>query len=563
MKKYTINCHGNTSMISRRRYNRCIAMTILTDEEFNRLKDLDEQFLLLQYEKQELVESVKAREKDVEIRDSIIVHLKQQLALKNRKIFGASSEKMLPEQEMMIFNEAEQDAKPNLPEPTVETITYQRRGKTKGQREIDLSTLPTEEVAYRLTEEERVCPDCAGHLHEMGVDIHQEIQIVPAQVKVVKHIRYKYACRHCDHNEIQSPVLQAPMPKRAFPNSLASASAVAHIITQKFVESSPLYRQEAALKRMGVWLSRQTMANWVLKAAGLLSPLYIRMRDELLKGDILHADETTLQVLKEPGRAAQTKSYMWLYRSGRYGPPIVIFEYQKTHAREHPLRFLAPFHGYLHSDAYIAYDGIPNVTPVGCWAHARRTFDEAKTAAGKHVGAATLVGLDFCNRIFDIEDDLHDLTPDERKAARLARSKPLLDEFKLWLDEHALTVLPKFPLGKAIGYCLGQWNKLNNFLSDGRLEIDNNRAERSIKPLVIGRKNWLFANTTAGAQSSAVLYSIIETAKENELNPFTYLVYLFEQLPNIDVTNADSIDRLSPWSPDIQDKFHVPTRQLA
>jgi len=549
VKKHSKKLRGNASIICGRRYNRCIAMTILTDQEFNRLKDLDEQNLSLQ--------------KDVAVRDAIIQHLKEQLALKNRKIFGASSEKTLPEQEIMIFNEAEQAAKPNLPEPTVETITYQRRGKTKGQREIDLSALPTEERDYRLTEEERVCPDCAGHLHEMGVDIHQEIQIVPAQVKVIKHIRHKYACRHCDHNEIQSPVLQASMPKRAFPNSLASASAVAHIITQKFVESNPLYRQEAALKRMGVWLSRQTMANWVLKAADLLSPLYIRMRNEMLKGDILHADETTLQVLKEPGRAAQTKSYMWLYRTGRYRPPIVIFEYQKTHAREHPLRFLASFHGYLHSDAYIAYDGIPNVTPLRCWSHARRTFDEAKTAAAGNVGSATLVGLDFCNRIFDIESDLRDVTPEERKAARLERSKPLLDEFKLWLDEHALTVLPKFPLGKAIGYCLGQWNKLNNFLSDGRLEIDNNRAERTIKPLVIGRKNWLFANTPAGAQSSAVLYSIIETAKENELNPFTYLIELFEQLPNIDVTNADSIGRLLPWASDIQDKFHVPTRQLA
>lgn len=524
-------------------------MTILTDEEFNRLKDLAEQNSALQ--------------KDVAIRDEIILHLKEQLALKNRKIFGASSEKTLPEQEIMIFNEAEQAAKPNLPEPTIETITYQRRGKTKGQREIDLSVLPTEERDYRLTEEERVCPECAGHLHEMGADIHQEIEIVPAQVKLIKHIRHKYACRSCERNSDPSPVLQASMPKRAFPNSIASASAVSHIITQKFVESNPLYRQEAALKRMGVWLSRQTMANWVLKAADLLNPVYKRMRDELLKSDILHADETTLQVLKEPGRAAQTKSYMWLYRTGRYRRPIVLFEYQRTRAKEHPLRFLAPFHGYLHSDAYVVFDGIPNVTPVGCWSHARRTFDEAKTAAVGNVGSATLAGLDFCNRLFKIEADLCDVTPDERKAARLERSKPLLDEFKLWLDEHALTVLPKFPLGKAIGYCLGHWKRLTEFLSDGRLEIDNNRAERSIKPLVIGRKNWLFANTPAGAQSSAVLYSIIETAKENELNPFTYIIHLFEQLPNIDVTNADSIGRLLPWYPAIQDKFHVPTRQLA
>ncbi|MGB9825197.1 MAG: IS66 family transposase, partial [Desulfofundulus sp.] len=269
---------------------------------------------------------------------------------------------------------------------------------------------------------------------------------------------------------------------------------------------------------------------------------------------LLYADETTLQVLHEPGRAAQTQSYLWLYRTGHTGPPIILYEYQTTRGGQHPQKFLSGFKGYLHVDGYAGYNGLPNVTLVGCWAHARRKFDEALKAlpdTKRSAAVAAKEGLEFCNRLFAIERDLKDVTPEERYQKRLKESLPLLDAFWAWLNQQSSQVLPKSAFGQAVNYCLSQWDKLVAFLQDGRLEISNKRSERSIKPFVIGRKNWLFANTPRGTQASATIYSIVETAKENGLNPFRYLTYLFETLPNMDITNQTALDQVLPWSDSI------------
>jgi transposase len=489
--------------------------------------------------------------------------LKEQLGLVKHRLFAPSTEKAPTGQEALLFNEAEAAAAPGLPEPQSETITYTRR-KVAGQRELNLTGLPVEEVEYKLSEAEQICPGCAGKLHEMGADVRTEIKIIPATVSVLKHIRTKYACRHCQNHEIKTPILTAPMPVTAFPNSLASPSAVAHILCQKFVEGSPLYRQQAALHRLGFELSRQTMANWMLAGAGWLDKLFVRMVVHLKKRDIAHADETTLQVLNEEGRAAQSTSYMWLYRSGRDGPPIVLFEYQPTRAAEHPRLFLKGFSGYLHVDGYAAYEGLPGVRLCGCWSHARRKFIEAVNvlpAPARKAGSTPAhAGLAFCDALFKIERDLHDATPEERLAVRNVRSREILEKMRVWLEEMEAKVLPKSALGTAVTYCRNQWSKLNTFLQDGRLEIDNNRSERAIKPFVIGRKNWLFANTARGAKSSAVIYSLVETAKENGLAPFPYLTYLFEQLPNVNLKDPEALDLLLPWSEPIQAKFRIPTK---
>jgi hypothetical protein len=304
------------------------------------------------------------------------------------------------------------------------------------------------------------------------------------------------------------------------------------------------------------------MANWVLNVADpWLKVIYDRLHEKLLERDILHADETTLQVLKEPGRSAETKSYMWLYRTGRDGPPIVLYEYQTTRASKHPDRFLSGFEGYLQTDGYSGYGKLTGITLVGCWAHARRKFTEALKAlpaAQKDKPVAASVGLEYCNRLFAIERQLKDVSDKERYDKRLEKSKPLLDEFYIWLKKQKQQVLPKSAFGQAITYCLNQWDGLNSFLLDGRLEIDNNRAERSIKPFVIGRKNWLFTNTPRGARGSAIIYSIIETAKGNNLKPYNYLVYLFEQLPNIDTGDQAAIDRLLPWSDTLPEECRMP-----
>ncbi len=375
---------------------------------------------------------------------------------------------------------------------------------------------------------------------------------IPAQVNVIEYIQHIYACRHCEHNDIHTPIIKSPMPNPVIPKSLVSPSALAYIMNKKYVEGMPLYRHEQQFERQGIPLSRQTLANWVLIGANeWLSKIYERMHEELLKRKYLHADETTLQVLHESGRAAETKSYLWLYRSGRDGPPIVLYEYQETRSKEHPRNFLTGFKGYLHVDGYSGYNDVSDVTLVGCFAHARRKFDEALKAlptSKRDTPVTAKQGLEYCNRLFKIERSLKDASPKKRYDERQKQSRPVLDTFFVWLHEQSAQVLPKSALGTAITYCLNQWSKLVAFLEDGNLEIDNNRSERSIKPFVIGRKNWLFSNTPRGAKASAVTYSIVETAKENGLNPFLYLQYLFEQLPNIDLADPEVLDKLLPWT---------------
>jgi transposase len=480
--------------------------------------------------------------------------LEEQFRLSQQKRFGASSEQTHPDQ-LQLFNEAESQADPSKAEPTMETITY-RRKKQSGQREAMLEHLPTETVEYRLSEDERACSCCGDNMHEMSTETRQELKIIPAEVKVVKHVRYVYACRRCEQEEIRTPVVTAPMPRPVQPGSLASPSILGYIMSQKYVESMPLYRQEQQFARLGVLLSRQTMANWMIYGAHTwLELLYRRMHEHLLQQPILHADETTLQVLREPGRKADTKSYLWLYRTGASGPPIIVYEYQPTRAGEHPKTFLTGFSGYLHVDGYSGYHKVTDVTLVGCWAHARRMFDEALKALPdpkRSTSVAAGEGLAFCNRLFAIERELKDVAPEERYKIRLEQSGPILDAFLAWLHTQQSRALPKSVFGKAITYCLNQWEKLNAFLKDGRLEIDNNRSERSIKPFVIGRKNWMFANTPRGAQASAIIYSLLETAKENSLHPANYLTYLFEKLPNLqDPNDSEALDKLLPWSQSI------------
>lgn len=354
------------------------------------------------------------------------------------------------------------------------------------------------------------------------------------------------------------------MPELILPGSLASSSILAYIMDQKYTYSLPLYRQEQQFLRLGINLSRQTMANWLLASAEpWLKIIYDRMQKYLLERAVIHADETTLQVLKEPGRSAESKSYMWLYRSGRDGPGIVLYDYQTTKASKHPEKFLADFKGYLQTDGYSAYSKLANVTLVGCFAHARRKFKEALTAlpaSHKDKPVAASVGLDYCNKLFDIERQLKDKSNEERYAKRLELSKPLLEEFYLWLKRQRQLTIPKSTFGQAITYCLNQWDNLNHFLLDGCLEIDNNRAERSIKPFVIGRKNFLFSNTPRGARFSAIIYSIIESSKENNLKPYNYLVYLFEQLPNVDIFDPSIIDSLLPWADKLPGECKMPVK---
>lgn len=474
----------------------------------------------------------------------------EQFRLAQRQRFAASSEKTHPDQ-LLLFNEAEAEAEPAKDEPTLESITYKRK-KRKGLREVKLEGLRTERIEHRLPMADQTCACCGGALHEMSTEVRRELKVIPAEVTVVEQVCYVYGCRFCELHGIKTPIVTAPMPRPVQSGSLASPSSMAYIMSQKYVESQPLYRQEQQWLRFGVELSRQTMANWMLQGAQWLGYLYERMKAHLVLQDIAYADETKLQVLKEPGRTAEQESKLWMYRTGPWSPAIILYEYQPTRAGEHPKRFLSGFTGYLHTDGYDGYDKVVGVTRVGCWAHARRKFVEAVQSLPKNVpaiGTIAQAGLDFCNRLYAIERKAEGLSPEERFTVRQEQSRPLLNTFLAWLREQEALILPKSLTGAAITYALNQWARLNAYLLDGRLEIDNNRSERAIKPFVIGRKNWLFANTPRGAQASATIYSLVESAKANQLHPFYYLTYLLEQLPQLsDPRDPEALDALVPWS---------------
>ena len=488
--------------------------------------------------------------------------------LNQHRLYGRSSEKTVLAEQQTLFNEAEalDSVKPDIPEPTVEEITYKRKKKQKGHREEMLKDLPVEVIEHKLPKEEQICDVCGNQLHEMSVEISRELEIIPPQVKVIENRRTVYACGDCEENEITTPVITAPMPKRALPGSIASAATIAHVMTQKYMFGVTLYRQETYWKQLDIEISRQTMANWlILASTRWLSIIFERMHQLLLQRDIIHADETGLQVLHEPGRDANSESYMWLYRTGREGPPIALFEYQTTRARKHPQKFLQGFKGYLCTDGYQSYEGLPDIINVACLAHARRKFYEALKSLPKEMRDKTCAakeGLDFCNRLYRVEHEFEDASAEKRYEGRHEKSKPILDEFYIWLKHQRPRITPKSTTGKAVNYCLNQWDKLCNYLLDGRLYCDNNISERSIKGFVISRKNFLFCNTPNGATSSAMIYSIIETSKANKLKPFEYLTYLLKMLPNVNVKDQSVLDSLMPWSLELPESCRLINKSL-
>jgi len=488
-----------------------------------------------------------------------VAWLMEQLKLSKRQQFGTSSEKNKPDdgEQVSLWDELPIEPCAESSEPELKEIKAYRRRKAGqvGMSKLP-ADLPVEVIEHELAPEEKTCRECGKALHTMGRDVRDELKLVPAHAVILRHVRHTYACRCCEKNGISVPIVRAAMPNPVIKGSFASPEAIAHIACEKFVMGSPLYRQEQDWQRKGIDLSRQLMGSWLSRATqDWLSQIYSALKERLVGHQVLHADETTLQVLNEPGKTPQSKSYIWLYRTGSdANRPIVLYDYQASRAARHPEEFLRDFSGFLHVDGYEGYRGLPeSITIVGCMAHVRRKFDEALKIIPKPARADTpeAEAIRQIGQLYKLEEEFRKLPDDDnfeaRRQAREQHSRPLLDAFLGWCERQSPR--PKSHFGQAVSYALKQRFRLERYLLDGRLEIDNNRAERSIKPFVIGRKNWLFCNSQGGANVSTVLYSIIETAKENHLNPFGYLAFVFRNAPNLDLMhNPDAVEGLLPWN---------------
>lgn len=424
-----------------------------------------------------------------------------------RDKFGPSSEKTVRESDdgcdqICIFNEVELESDTTVPEPFKKNTKGEIvPNKKRVRKEMIIGALPVQEILLQLPKDELKCEQCHGDLKPMGKErVREELQYIPAQLKLMVYMRESYECPACKHTD--SPyIIKTVAPRSLMNHSLASPSSVAYVMYQKYMQGVPLKRQEKDWERMGILLSRATMANWVIRCSEeYLVPVADYMRRKLLARDILHVDETPVQVLKEEGKKPQSKSYMWLYRTGNDDKePIVLFDYRPSRSGDNAAEFLKDFRGFIHCDGYSGYNKLKNVTRCGCWAHLRRTFVDA-IPIGKLQGSERSpaeVGRDFCDELFAIEGDLARLSPEERYNKRLSRAKPVLEAFWAWLD--SVIVLRGSKLAKAVTYSQNQKPFMENYLLDGRLALSNNAAENAIRPFVTGRKNWLFADTPKGA----------------------------------------------------------------
>lgn len=495
--------------------------------------------------------------------------LNDRLTLAQKQRFGSSSEQYPDgsEQLSLVFNEAEvkADEQPQV-EPEYEDIhpTAYRRKKASGKKEQDLSVFPVVRVEHKLTGDDRMCSECGTKKKVVTTETHRYLRFVPARFETVEEVVFVYSCPVCD------TMGRAPKDPSLLKGSIATPSLVAAIMNGKYVNGLPLYRQSQEFKRYGLNLDDKTMANWVIRCGeDFLYPLYDRMKVVLLDGRYIHCDETRIQVLDEPDQKAETANWMWVYMTDEYSesPQMVLFQYERTRGGYHPKEFLTGYNGYLTTDGYQVYHGLPEeIIVTGCFAHARRRFDKCMTILKRDFTKEQIRGtiadeaLKRIGLLYKIEELIRDKTPEERHQERQKQSKPLVDALFEWLHSLETDDLDRKSLiGDAILYTLGQEEYLRRYLDDGHLQIDNNSCERSIKTFATGRRAWLFSKSIRGAEISGVIYSITETAKLHGLKPYSYLTYVMEtMLQHRSDTDYSFIDDLLPWSPNLPDECSMP-----
>ncbi len=467
------------------------------------------------------------------------------------QLFGRSSEKravdeISPDQARLLFDEAEAIAHTPAADTAPQSLSIPAARKKPGRKALP-QELPRIEVIHDLPEADKLCAHDGSALEVIGNEQAEQLHYVPAKLQVIRHVRLKYGCPCCKQG-----VKLAPTPLQLFPKSNATPALLAHITTAKYVDGTPLHRQEAQFARIGVALPRATMARWMIQlGAEHVVPLINLMHEQMLSTSLIHMDETTVQVLKSD-KAPSADHWMWVRASGPPGKRLVLYDYEASRSGQVPKSLLEGFSGVLLSDGYDGYNAAVvahSLTHAGCWAHARRKFEEARKVQAQPDSGAR-VALDYITRLYAIERHLREsaspLSDEQRVHIRQTQSKPIVAELHRWLSAMHGEVLPQSAFGKAIAYALSQWPKLTVFLDRAEVPLDNNRCENAIRPFVIGRKNWLFSDTQAGARASANLYSLIETAKANGIEPHAYLTWLYTHLAH--AARLEHFEAMLPWN---------------
>lgn len=497
----------------------------------------------LQQENRRLKEELKQLKKEHETLGSQyeasvkkVEALSEELIWFRRRYFGRSSEQLseAEQRQLRLFDEAEESLEVEDTDASYEAISVSSHLRRRPRREKLPESFPVKEIVVDLSEEQKHC-GCGHELTRIGEERSEKLDVIPPTFRVLRYLRPKYACKHCEGSgdEDHPAVRTAAMPPAVIAKGIATEGLLSFIITGKFCDALPLYRQEKQFARLGVELPRQTMADWMIAVASACEPLYQQLAAYSRSGSVLQIDETTLQVMREAERKNSSLSYMWVIRGGDPEKPGVLYHYAASRSGAVAQELVGDFDGYLQSDGYEAYDRLceqRSLTHVGCWAHARRLFVDAKSV-GKNASSATQA-LSYIAKLYAAEHRRPSAAATEVFAdQRRAEVHPALDQLHGWLEKKALQVPESTALGKAVNYTLGQWPKLLRYLDHPQLTPDTNAVERAIRPFVVGRKNWLFSGSPRGAHASAVLYSLVETARANQQEPYWYFRRMLQHLP--------------------------------
>ena len=507
---------------------------------------------LLESEVEQLKRRDAERTAELAARERRIRLLEEALRILQADRYGASREKLtVAPGQSELFNEAETIAELNEVLGTEVNLkaTPQREDKpssgAKAGRKAIAAHLPRVQILHDIAESERQCA-CGSTLIEIGNEISEQLDYVPPKIQVLQHVRKKYACPGCEQC-----LKTAPLPPQILPRTNAAPGLLAHLVTSKYVDALPLYRQEAICARHGVALPRGTQAAWVITLGERVQPLINLMDERLRSSGYIRIDETPVQVIHSE-KSASSDHWMWVRVAGPPRQRIILFDYDASRSSEVAARLLEGTHGVIQSDGYSAYDQVAKqygLMHCGCIAHARRKFFEAIKALPKKEQKSATAAHEAVRRIdelYKIERETSHLGDAERAAVRQEKALPLLESLHAWAEDLQLQTLPSGNLGKALAYLLKQWPKLVRYAEDGRVAIDTNLAENAIRPFALGRRNWLFADTVSGAKASAHLYSLVQTARANELEPYAYLRRLFTELPA--AQTVEQIEALLPWN---------------